>query len=239
MRFVKVFVLLVWMMIAFGMGFFLCLFRWGDLNINQFTAGLFGRVGLKILGIRLDKLGFSEIEKHQPCIYVANHQGALDILTFGTIYPRNAVIIAKKEIAYIPVLNLYYTGAGNILIDRKKKQSAFASIEKAARVVKEKNACIWLFPEGTRNRHRDEHVMLPLKKGAFHLAISCQIPVVPLVSGPISQVVDWEKGVLRSGVVKLRALPPIETTGLTLADIDMLAEKTQSLMIEAIRGLET
>jgi 1-acyl-sn-glycerol-3-phosphate acyltransferase len=239
MRFLKVFLVLIWMIVSFGVGFFLALFRWGDLNINQFSAGLFGRGGLRILGIRLEKQGFSEIEKHQPCIYVANHQGALDILTFGTIYPKNSVVIAKREIAYIPVLNLYYIGAGNILIDRKKRQSAFASIEKAAQAVKEKKACVWLFPEGTRNRHRDVQTMLPLKKGAFYLAITTQVPIVPLVSGPISQVIDWKKGILRKGVVKMKALSPIETKGLTVADIDMLMEKTRVLMIEAIRGLET
>jgi 1-acyl-sn-glycerol-3-phosphate acyltransferase len=239
MRYLKVAAVLIWMLISFGLGFLISLFRWGDLRINQFTSGLFGRGALRILGIRLEKQGFSEIEKHQPCIYVANHQGALDIATFGTVCPKNVVVIAKKEISYIPILNLYYIGAGNILIDRKKKQSAFASLEKAAAAIREKKACIWLFPEGTRNRHRDEQIMLPLKKGAFHLAISTQVPVVPLVSGPISHVVDWEKGILRKGVIKLIALPPIETKGLTLNDIDALAEKTRGLMIEAIRSLET
>jgi 1-acyl-sn-glycerol-3-phosphate acyltransferase len=205
MRYLKVAAVLIWMLISFGLGFLISLFRWGDLRINQFTSGLFGRGALRILGIRLEKQGFSEIEKHQPCIYVANHQGALDIATFGTVCPKNVVVIAKKEISYIPILNLYYIGAGNILIDRKKKQSAFASLEKAAAAIREKKACIWLFPEGTRNRHRDEQIMLPLKKGAFHLAIST----------------------------------PIETKGLTLNDIDALAEKTRGLMIEAIRSLET
>jgi 1-acyl-sn-glycerol-3-phosphate acyltransferase len=239
MRYFKVTAILIWMMISFGIGFLISLVKWGDLGINQFTAGLFGRVSLKILGIRLEKQGFSEIEKHQPCIYVANHQGALDIINFGTVCPKNVVVIAKKEISYIPILNLYYFGAGNILIDRKKKQSAFASLEKAAKAITEKKACVWIFPEGTRNRHRDEQIMLPMKKGAFHLAISTQVPIVPLVSGPISHVVDWKKGILRSGVVKLKALPPIETKGLTLNDIDALADKTRNLMIEAIRGLET
>jgi lysophosphatidate acyltransferase len=239
MVYLRVFLVLVWLMISFGMGFIASLFRWGDINLNQFTAGIFGRGALKICGITLDKEGFSEMEKHQPCIYVANHQSALDILTFGSVYPRNSVIIAKKEIAWIPVLNLYYVAAGNILIDRKKRNSAFASINQAAKKVREKGASIWLFAEGTRNRKRDKEVMLPMKKGAFYLAIETQCPIVPIVSGPIDHVMDWKKRLLRPGVVKLRVLPPIETKGMTPADVDALAEKTRNVMVEAILGLQT
>ena len=239
MVYLRVFLVLVWLMISFGMGFIASLFRWGDINLNQFTAGTFGRGGLKICGITLDKQGFSEIEKHQPCIYVANHQSALDILTFGTIYPRNSVVIAKKEIAWIPILNLYYVAAGNILIDRQKRNSAFASINQAAKKVREKGASVWLFAEGTRNRKRDKEVMLPMKKGAFYLAIETQCPIVPIVSGPIDHVINVKKHMLKPGVVKLRALPPIETKGMTSADVDALAEKTRNVMVEAILGLQT
>jgi 1-acyl-sn-glycerol-3-phosphate acyltransferase len=239
MVYLRISLVIVWMLISFGIGFLASLFRWGDINLNQFTAGLFGRTALKILDIRLEKEGFQEVEKHQPCIYVANHQGALDILTFGTIYPRNSIVIAKKEIAYIPILNLYYMGAGNILIDRQKQKRAFSSLAQAAKSVKEKGASVWLFPEGTRNRHRDREIMLPLKKGAFHLAVEAQVPIVPIVSGPISHVIDWKKKILKPGVVRLKALPPIETRGLTAKDVEALAEKTRSIMIEAIRGLPT
>jgi lysophosphatidate acyltransferase len=239
MVYVRVFFVILWLLISFGVGFLATLFRWGDLNLNQFAAGLFGRGALKICGITLEKEGFSEIEKPQPCIYVANHQSVLDILTFGTIYPKNSVIIAKKEIAWIPILNLYYIGAGNILIDRKKRRSAFQSISQAVKRVKEDGASVWVFAEGTRNRKRDKEVMLPLKKGAFHLAVETQRPIVPIVSGPIDHVVNMEKHMLKPGVVKLKCLPPIETKGLTAADVEALAEKTRKLMIEAILGLQT
>jgi len=238
MRYLRVFLVLIWMFIAFGLGFLKSLFSWGDLNTNKFTARLFGKYALKILGVRLQTEGFEKLEAYQPCVYLANHQGALDILTFGSLYPANSVVIAKKEIAWIPVLNLFYIGAGNILIDRKKKQSAHASIARAIEAVRQKKASVWLFPEGTRNRKRDVETILPLKKGAFHLAVESQIRIVPIVSGPIAHVVDWKKGVLKPGVVRLKVLPPIETQGLTAADIDRLADQTRAAMIEAVHGLE-
>lgn len=37
---------------------------------------------------------------------------------------------------------------------------------------------LWVFPEGTRHNTGDIH---PFKKGAFHLAITSQLPILPVV----------------------------------------------------------
>jgi lysophosphatidate acyltransferase len=37
---------------------------------------------------------------------------------------------------------------------------------------------MWVFPEGTRNNTGN---ILPFKKGAFHVAIAAQVPVLPVI----------------------------------------------------------
>jgi len=236
MIYLRLLLVLLWFPIPYGIGFLISPFQWGNTNLNRYAAMAFGKVALRILGIRLEIEGLDQLEKHQPCIYVANHQGALDILTFGTIYPRHCVVIGKKEIAYIPVLNLYFVAAGNVLVDRKNRASAVSSLMKAVNAVKKRGASIWIFPEGTRNR--TEAIMLPLKKGAAHMAIAAQVPIVPVVSSIIKGV-NWDYRKLKNGTVRLKVLPPISTQGLTTADIDRLNETVRSAMMEAVRGLST
>jgi lysophosphatidate acyltransferase len=225
----------LWLLIAFGAGLIYAMVHWGNTNINRWTARLFGIPVLKLLGIRVELIGGESLESTQPCIYVANHQGALDIVSFGSVFPHRCVVIGKMELVFIPILNLYFFAAGNIFVNRAKRVSAVASLRKAIDAIGEKKVSVWIFPEGTRNT--TEQTMLPLKKGAFHMAIEAQVPIVPVVSSPIKNLVDWERGHLKEGVIRIQVLPPVLTQGLKVSDIDSLTERVRTQMIEAIEEL--
>jgi hypothetical protein len=48
-----------------------------------------------------------------------------------------------------------------------------------------------MFPEGTRNASRTS--LLPFKKGAFRVAITCQVPILPVVYSPYYYIDDKKK----------------------------------------------
>jgi len=50
---------------------------------------------------------------------------------------------------------------------------------------------LWMFPEGTRNPSRT--TLLPFKKGAFRVAITCQVPILPVVYSPYHFIDDKKK----------------------------------------------
>jgi lysophosphatidate acyltransferase len=58
---------------------------------------------------------------------------------------------------------------------------------------------IWIFPEGTRNA---TNKLLPFKKGAFHLAIQAQIPIVPLVVSSYNSFYNKKNKLFTSGKSK-------------------------------------
>lgn len=50
---------------------------------------------------------------------------------------------------------------------------------------------LWMFPEGTRNPSRTS--LMPFKKGAFRVAITCQVPILPVVYSPYYFIDDKKK----------------------------------------------
>ncbi|ETE63601.1 1-acyl-sn-glycerol-3-phosphate acyltransferase beta [Ophiophagus hannah] len=88
---------------------------------------------------------------------------------------------------------------------------------------------IWIYPEGTRNMNGD---LLPFKKGAFHLAIQTQVPIIPVVYSSFSSFYNPEKKMFTSGKIKVEIFPPISTKGLTSEDVDDLAKQCYTTMRE-------
>src|SRR5947209_7779001 len=99
---------------------------------------------LKLSGIRvvLEDPG-GHLTAHQPCIYVSNHQGALDIAVLGSIYTQRTAVVGKKELLYIPFLGLYFVAARNIVIDRHKRSAAVATLSGAVNAIRERQVSVW------------------------------------------------------------------------------------------------
>lgn len=172
----------------------------------------------------------------QPCVYIGNHQDNLDVLIFGSLFPGNTIVIGKKEIAWIPFFNLFYAAAGNILLDRKHRTRALSGMAEAGRIIRERGRSVMIFPEGTRNRSGKG--LLPFKKGAFHLAVSAQLPILPMVAGPLEPLVSYRLKRVNPGVITVRVLEPIPTGGKTMDDLPALLQLARDRMLAEYEKLE-
>lgn len=70
--------------------------------------------------------------------------------------------------------------SNTVFLDRRNRTNAVQAFAKAADDMKSKKVSIFVFPEGTRT-NSSEVGMLPFKKGAFHVAVQGQFPIVPMV----------------------------------------------------------
>lgn len=178
-----------------------------------------------VLGWRVTCENLSRFDECRPVVIVGNHQSNLDIVTYGAVYPRRCVVIAKKELARIPFFGWFYSATGNIWVDRQDRVRALQSVDEAAERIRSEGVSVWMFPEGHRNQKPE---MLPFKKGAFHLAIAAQVPVLAIVSEPIWTVIDADRALVRPGTIRMRILPPIPTAGRSPEDVDALIEEVRA-----------
>ncbi|KAK4161915.1 hypothetical protein QBC43DRAFT_91853 [Cladorrhinum sp. PSN259] len=172
----------------------------------------------------------------RPAVFIGNHQTELDVLMLGSIFPKWCSVTAKSSLKKVPFLGWFMWLSGSIFIDRKNTKDAREAMRGAADEIRDKKQSVYMFPEGTRS-YSKEPELLPFKKGAFHLAVQAQVPIVPVVVANYSHVL-WIKGlVFRSGTIPCKVLEPISTKGLTSADVDELTRTTRELMLKEIIAL--
>lgn len=126
----------------------------------------------------------TENNKNKPYIVCSNHNSNLDIPVLYMIKGLSLRFIMKKELLklYPPV---FYPAkwSGHICIDRKDIANSIKQFKLAGQQMKECNYSTVIFPEGTRNN--SHKILLPFKKGAFHLAHETGIDILPIViTGP-------------------------------------------------------
>uniref|UniRef100_A0A3Q3AML0 1-acyl-sn-glycerol-3-phosphate acyltransferase n=1 Tax=Kryptolebias marmoratus TaxID=37003 RepID=A0A3Q3AML0_KRYMA len=175
-----------------------------------------------LLGLRIEVSGWEHLQTEGPYVVISNHQSSLDVLGLMEVLPDRCTTIAKKELVYAGTVGLICWLGGIVFINRKKTSDAKSVMADAIR--------LWVFPEGTRNQKGD---LLPFKKGAFHLAVQAQVPIIPVVFSSYNNFYLRKEKQFRSGTIKLKILPKIETKGMTADDVSSLSDKSYSLMRSA------
>ena len=171
---------------------------------------LIGRVVTRLLGLEVIIEGRENFDQvPESGVIISNHQNNYDIFVIGQMTPKRTVSLGKKSIRLLPIFGQMYWLAGNILINRTNKKSAMGTMSSAGQEMIRKHLKVWIMPEGTRSKGRG---ILPSKKGAFHIASQCDLPIIPVVLSSYEFHVDTKKW--KSGSVKVRVLPPIDVAAM-------------------------
>ncbi|KAI5465452.1 hypothetical protein BGZ63DRAFT_343506, partial [Mariannaea sp. PMI_226] len=169
----------------------------------------------------------------RPAIFIGNHQTEMDVLMLGAMFPRYCSVTAKASLKKTPFLGWFMSLSGSIFIDRKNSKDAREAMKGAALEIQNKRQSVYMFPEGTRSYSKDP-IMLPFKKGAFHLAVQAGVPIVPVVVANYSHILYFKKFIWNAGKIPVEVLDPIPTKNLTADDVNDLASSTRELMLEKL-----
>jgi 1-acyl-sn-glycerol-3-phosphate acyltransferase len=193
---------------------------------------LFRRIGPIVAALnplwKFRYTGTVPADPRRPYVVVSNHESFADILLISHL-PWDMKWLSKIELFRVPLLGWLMRLAGDVPVKRGFGPSAVEAMARCREILSQR-VSVMIFPEGTRSPTRE---LLPFKDGAFRLAIDAGVPILPLAlhgTGTALPKHDWRFG--RSTAV-VQVLEPVETEGLTPADVPVLKEKVRSTIAEA------
>jgi 1-acyl-sn-glycerol-3-phosphate acyltransferase len=164
-------------------------------------------------GCHLKITGQENVPRKGGFCLVSNHCSIFDIVLILATVRRPVGFIAKKELSYIPFLNLWIPFIGGFFIDRSNIRKALKTITRGIEHIKSGGGMI-IFPEGTRSKGRG---LLPFHAGSLKLATKSGAPIVPMaITG--SYDVFERTGRLYPADVTVTIAPLVDITGISTVD---------------------
>ena len=188
------------------------------------------RTWLKACGARVKVTGLENLKEGENYVFISNHRSYLDTATLFAFTTRRIGLVAKKELLKAPVLGQGMGFVNIIAIDRSNAEKALQSMRKA-RAVMDKGYSFGVFTEGTRAMPGE---LLPFKKGAFHLALQTEAPIIPVAIKNTDWMMGKKTSVLYGGTIEMVLLPPIETKNFETEDLMELLRKTREAIAEEL-----
>ena len=174
----------------------------------HFTVSTWAKNLIRAAGGNIRVIGKEHIPESGNVCYISNHQGAFDIPIILGHLPGPIGFIAKKELAMLPIVNIWMKGIGCIFIDRSNRRAAIDSITKGIEQLKAGRSLI-LFPEGTRSRGP---TMNRFRHGSLKLPIRAQASIVPITISGSYQLKEKYKRI-QPGNVTVTIHRPIDSIG--------------------------
>ena len=176
--------------------------------------------------------GAEHLWSHRPAVFTINHQSGLDALIIQKLLRQGFSGVAKKELARVPVIGQVFRVADVAFVDRGSGSVAKAQETLAPAVERlREGLSLVIAPEGTRSATPR---LGPFKKGAFHIAMQAQVPIVPIVIRNAGEVAWRTSLTVRPGTVEVVVHPPIPTTRWSTKTLDKHVAAVRQLYVDTL-----
>lgn len=199
--------------------------------VMRVIAPRWGRWICAVAGIRLEVEGQEHLA--HPAVIVANHQSLLEVFIVPAVVTAKTRIVGKKELGRIPFFGWAFRATGQILVDRSDNAGARAAIG-ASLANLPAGVSLYICAEGTRSR---DGSLLPFKKGGFHMAIQCRLPVVPMTIDGAHLLMPKHSWFPHPGTVRVCISPPIDTSSWTAEHIDEHVDEVRHVIAHKLEQL--
>ena len=171
--------------------------------------------------------GRRKINRRKAYLIVSNHQSQLDILAaFGLFVHFKWV--SKAEIFKLPLIGWNMVLNRYIKLKRGDGESIREMMQQCEKTLRE-GSSVYFFPEGTRSR---TGLLKPFKPGAFILAHSNRLPILPVViNGTRNALPKHSLNFHGSHRIRVDVLDEIPFADIAHLSVDQTAEFVQSKII--------
>lgn len=165
-------------------------------------------------GIKLTVIGEENVPKDEAVLFIGNHRSFFDIVVTYARCPCLTGYIAKDGVKKVPILRVWMTRLYCIFLNRDDLKQGLKVILQAIDYVKS-GISICIFPEGTRNKDKDDPTsLLPFKDGSFKIATKTGCKIVPMALIGTADVFENHFPWIHSTNVKLIYGEPIDISTL-------------------------
>ncbi len=193
------------------------------------TLASIGDLGTKFAGLDISIKGKHNLEDFRPAVFIFNHQSTADFIILFKLLRHDVTGIAKKELEMTPIGPLF-TALGAIFIDRTDKAKAIKAMEPAVEALKN-GTSIAIAPEGTRSRSK---TLGKFKKGAFHLAIKGEVPIIPIVIKNAYMATPEGSNMFKPTHIEVVVLDPIDTSEWKQKNVGIYVEEVRNLYLKEL-----
>lgn len=175
-----------------------------------------------------------QLEPGKHYVVMSSHSSLYDIPLAWMAFPKRLRMLGKKELFSMPFWGKAIKKASFISIDRSNTHSAIKSLEFAKQKMDE-GFVYWVAPEGTRSRTGK---LMPLKKGAFMLALQTQATIIPIGIRGAFDIVPPGKTypITLNQTVEIHIGQPLDTSSYQNLDRSKVMGIIRERLLEATEG---
>jgi 1-acyl-sn-glycerol-3-phosphate acyltransferase len=189
-----------------------------------------GRSLIKFTRCKVTVKGGENIPLKGGLCFVSNHGSMFDIALLLAYSRRLFGFIAKKELIFLPIFNIWIHMLGGLFINRKNPRKALETINTGIARIK-KGGAIVIFPEGHRSHGED---LLPFHPGSLKLATQSGAVIVPVALKGTREIYE-KNNRFNPCSVSITFCKPINTADIPVEDRKhVLADRIYNIIKEEL-----
>lgn len=164
--------------------------RIAGVRITNYVVQAMSRCALWIFGLKLSCSDLATFKAHHGLI-IANHLSYFDIIVLMALAPTR--FLSNHAVRSMPIIGWIAQAIDTVFVDRGSKESrAEARAMIGKKLARNPYPPLTIFPEGGIN-NEDANVLLPFQLGAFRIAQSGQVSILPCLFQyqPLEKIRWW------------------------------------------------